>query len=228
MREWHYLKELSMRKSRHNLDIDGSGCSEHTSASFDNPRLPQGSVGMLDKDIRPILMRTVRATHPGASLFEEFPVCREGRADLVAVNAAMWGYEIKSERDTLNRLPLQVKRYESIFDYCVIVAAERHLKHAEGIIPPHWGITSVCGSVGTCSMAEIRKPERNPNRRTEQLIRLLWKNEWVRALRTRGVKVPHSAPVRLVWSLLASLPVPEIEESVRSALKGRSATESAL
>lgn len=183
---------------------------------------------MLDRDIRPTLVRTVRASHPGAALFEELPVCRKGRADLVAVNSALWGYEIKSDRDTLNRLPRQIEHYESIFDYCIVVAAERHLRYADLIIPPHWGIFSVHGSIGDCSMDEVRRPQRNPNRRIEQIIRLLWKTEGMKALRTHGVKVPRNAPVRLVWKMLSKLPTPDVEESVRSALKNRNSPESAL
>jgi hypothetical protein len=188
---------------------------------------PQDKIAILDRDIRPALLRAVRASHPGAALFEEFPVCREGRADLVAVNAALWGYEIKSERDTLNRLPLQIERYECIFDYCTVVAAERHLRYAEQIIPPHWGITAVHGSIGDCSTDEIRTPRRNPNRRIQQIIRLLWKSEWMKVLRAHGVNVPRNAPVRLVWKMLGKLPAPDIEESVRNALKYRNVNESA-
>ena len=182
---------------------------------------------MFDRDIRPTLLRVIRTDHPSAAVFEEFPVCRKGRADLVAVNASLWGYEIKSARDTLNRLPLQVELYDCIFDFCVIVAAECHLRFAERIIPQHWGIFSVSGSTALCEVIETRKPQQNPNRQVEQIIRLLWKNEALKTLRTHGVPVPRNAPVRLVWEILSQLPLHELEESVRSALKSRQAIEAA-
>lgn len=183
---------------------------------------------MLDRDIRPTLLRVVRASHPGASIFDEFPVCRKGRADLVAVNAALWGYEIKSDRDTLRRLPLQIERYECVFDYCIVVAAARHIEHAERIIPSHWGVISVHESRGECSLTECRVPQRNPNRRRDQIIRILWKSEGVKVLRAHGVNVPRNAPVRLVWKMLGKMSVHDIEESVRNALKCRNARESVL
>jgi hypothetical protein len=176
---------------------------------------------MLDREIRPHFIRKVRDAHPDALLFQEFPVCRRGRADLVAINSALWGYEIKSEHDTLNRLPLQIQHYECIFDFCTAVVAERHLNYATKIVPPHWGIVSVQGTASECSIVDVRNPERNPNRKLDQIIRLLWKNEAAKALRARGVKVPSSTSVRSIWKLLRSLPEADINESVRNALKSR-------
>ncbi len=177
--------------------------------------------GMLDRDIRPALLRAVNAEHPGATLFEEFPVCRNGRADIAVVNESLWGYEIKSERDSLNRLPRQVEQYEAIFDFCIIVAGERHLKNVNRFIPSHWGIIAARGSSAATSIEPVRNPIQNKNRRMEDVIQLLWKTEASKALRTHGVKVPSNAPVLSVWRMLANLPRAEIEESVRAALKSR-------
>lgn len=179
---------------------------------------------MLDRDIRPGLMAIVRTEHPDAAIFEEFPVCRKGRADLVAVNAALWGYEIKSERDTLNRLPLQIENYECIFDFCTVVAAERHLNDATKIVPPHWGIAWVRRPMHECEIIQIRKPRRNPNRKIDQIIRLLWKNEAAKTLRARGVKVSGGVSVRSIWKMIQSLPESVIDESVRNALRSRRIT----
>lgn len=179
---------------------------------------------MLDRDIRPILLRAVREDHPGATLFEEFPVCRKGRADVVAVNAALWGYEIKSERDTLNRLPMQIERYECICDFSTVVAAERHLKSVERLIPSHWGVVSVSGPADDCSLDEVRKPKRNPNRRIDQIIRLLWKAECVKILRSRGIAISRNSSVRTIWSMLEELPIADLDDCIRVALKERHAT----
>src|SRR4051812_34115152 len=98
---------------------------------------------MLDRDIRPILRDEVKNSLIDAVLFEELPLCRTARADVAAVNCSLRGYEIKSENDTLNRLPLQIPFYDRVFDFSVIVAAEKHLKYARKIVPQHWGITVV-------------------------------------------------------------------------------------
>lgn len=50
------------------------------------------------------------------------------RADLVVVrDSELIGIEIKTERDTLRRLPAQIKGYAKFFHHAMIVADERHL-----------------------------------------------------------------------------------------------------
>ena len=41
--------------------------------------------------------------------------------DIAVVNGNMLGYEIKSDRDTLNRLNSQIEQYNKVFDYLNIV-----------------------------------------------------------------------------------------------------------
>ncbi len=200
------------------LGIDRSDCCRHSSAPQHGGR--NGS-GMLDRDIRPTLLHAVRTEHADAAVFHEFPVCRKGRADLVAVNAAMWGYEIKSERDTLARLAMQVERYDQIFNYSVLVAAERHLIAAMRIVPPHWGVMSVSGTAKNCVINELRSPCQNPNRSAEQIIRLLWKGECITVLKAKGINAQWSAGVQEIWGMLRELPIEELEESVRGILKAR-------
>lgn len=209
-------------KSRQQAYLDGIRWGRDTPRPKSDLHEARGTAGMLDRDIRPLLVDAVRTHHPRATLFHEFPVRRIGRADVVAVNAAIWGYEIKSERDTLSRLPLQIKHYESTFDYCTVVAAERHLSGAERLAPPHWGIFAV----RDCSIVELRRPQRNPNRRTTDIIRLLWKTECIKALRARGANVRWDASLLSIWRMLHKLPTADIDELVRDALKCRNAIES--
>ena len=62
-------------------------------------------------------------------LVEELGLCRGFvRADIAVVNGLMKGFEIKSERDTLQRLQKQVEAYSRIFDTATIVVAGRHLR----------------------------------------------------------------------------------------------------
>ena len=180
---------------------------------------------MRDCDIRSVLKIEIEFAHPCAAIFDEFPVCRKGRADVVAVNAALRGYEIKSERDSLARLPLQIERYDCIFDFCTIVAAERHLKQAGKIVPEHWGIFVANGTASECSIVELRAPAHNPNRQREHIIRILWKTEWIKTLRDRGIEIRSGASVRKVWNALQSFSITDLAETVRRALKARNSTQ---
>lgn len=53
------------------------------------------------------------------------PVSHE-RADVAVIGRGMDGFEIKTERDTLKRLPRQMVAYGRLFDRCTAVVAERH------------------------------------------------------------------------------------------------------
>ncbi len=183
---------------------------------------------MHDKDIRPLLRATIRDAHQDAILFEELPLCRTARADLAAVNSSLWGYEIKSEHDTLNRLPTQIGFYERIFDYSFVVTAKRHLSYVRKMVPAHWGLILVSGNNQEPSLHQIRKPRKNLNICVESLIRLLWRSEGIRILREHDVPVAHSTLVYKVWDLLAALPRKQLLLAIRGALKERDQSESDL
>ena len=96
---------------------------------------------MGDIDIRMAIVNQIRAADPTTAIFEELPLARgEGCADIAAVNGALWGYELKSSRDSTARLRGQVRNYDRIFDYCLVVTACNHLRNVRKIVPPYWGI----------------------------------------------------------------------------------------
>ena len=143
-------------------------------------------------------------------------------ADLAAVNGFLWGYEIKSDSDTLNRLPLQIPYYDKIFDYSVVVAAERHLSYVRKIVPTHWGLQVVAPTADACVLKHVRKPRRNPHQCVDSLIRLLWKREAIRILRSSGTKVSSTVLVWKVWEMLRAVPRQQLDPAIREALKARS------
>ena len=65
---------------------------------------------------------------PQTLIVEELGI-RQGaaRVDVAVVNGSLHGYEIKSARDTLERLPKQSELYSSVFDTITLVTAENHL-----------------------------------------------------------------------------------------------------
>lgn len=182
---------------------------------------------MRDKDIRAVLKPDIHAAHPDAAIFDEFPLCRVGRADLAAVNSVFLGYEIKSDCDSLNRLPLQVGLYQAIFDYIVVVAARKHLKYARAIIPSHWGISCAEPLGDSVTIRQVRQPKKNRHTCLESQIGLLWRNEAVRILRQNDIRMPPTAGVREIWATLASIDRPVLLDAIRAALKVRHATQSA-
>ena len=59
---------------------------------------------------------------------------------MAAVNGVMHGFEIKSDIDSLARLPHQTELYSSVFDKITLVVGATHLYHAFNIIPDWWGV----------------------------------------------------------------------------------------
>lgn len=61
-------------------------------------------------------------------IVNELGICQgSARVDMAVVNGSLNGYEIKSDMDTLQRLPIQKEYYSQVFDNMVIVIGEKHL-----------------------------------------------------------------------------------------------------
>lgn len=60
------------------------------------------------------------------------------RIDTVVINGILHGYELKSDKDTLERLPEQTKVYSSVFDRLTLVVGYRHAYEAIKNMPEWW------------------------------------------------------------------------------------------
>ncbi|MCK9404386.1 MAG: sce7726 family protein [Chitinophagaceae bacterium] len=100
------------------------------------------------------------------------------RADIAVLNGKLIGFEIKTERDTLSRLPSQVEAYSEIFDKVFIVVSENHLQKALGLIPEWWGVYTIkSNEEGDYCFLNIRKGKTNKGQESYSLAQLLWKAE---------------------------------------------------
>lgn len=99
--------------------------------------------------------------------------------DVLATNGKrLFGYEIKSSRDTLHRLPVQCAVYETAFDFTTLVCDPKHVRAADRIIPKHWGIVLVRRmSDGSLDYDSIRPASENPNVHSAGLFSLIWRDE---------------------------------------------------
>lgn len=176
---------------------------------------------LLDRHIRPALVEYLRLLDPSCAMFHEVPLARGvGRADLVAVNGHISGFEIKSERDSLARLYHQVIHYNLICEYSTIVTAKRHLSEARRIIPPHWGIL-VVEHGERVTFQSVRKPKTNRQLDKWALIRLMWKEECVDVLRRHTGETRPNLPVIRYWESLERLSIKVLTTEVREAFKRR-------
>lgn len=158
-------------------------------------------------------------------IVHELNVCYgSARADIAAINGAMHGYEIKSESDTLDRLPQQMEQYNKVFDYMNIVCCENYLSGVEKLIPEWWGIyIASFDNNQELTISTYKKPSMNKSIDPFSLAQFLQKNEIVSILIELGAEKKISRlPKYILWEELSkNLPLECIKNHVRFILKNR-------
>ncbi len=139
-----------------------------------------------DVDVRPILVSRIirklkaqykRDRHP-FSIIPEFTICSgDARADIATVNGELCGYEIKSDADSLDRLPRQIAEYNKVFDRVTIVVGEKLLYGALDLIPDWWGIILFRATYNDVQLFELRSSLKNPSQDYISVVNLLTKKE---------------------------------------------------
>lgn len=79
-----------------------------------------------------------------ASMMTEFRVGLS-KADVAILNGTSTVYEIKSERDRLDRLQGQIESYRTVFAKVNIITGENHLQAIEALVPKDVGILLLNG-----------------------------------------------------------------------------------
>lgn len=176
--------------------------------------------------LRNVLTKDLRQyqSHSGlpAKIFEELGV-RHGtaRIDIAVINGAMHGYEIKSDRDTLDRLPEQIKEFNKVFDKLTLIVGKHHLYRAINIIPDWWGVTIAKAAPNhEIFFQDIREAEDNPNQIKVSIARLLWRQEALQILEEQNnAQGVRSKPREHIYQRLAdALDTDDLKERVRHAL----------
>jgi hypothetical protein len=178
-----------------------------------------------DKIIRTTLKADLNKLHAGDDklrIIEEFGIEHGAiRIDIAVVNGLLHGYEIKSDRDTLLRLPDQMDAYNSVFDQVTLVVGKQHLCDAIRLVPDWWGITvAKIGAEQSVVLNRIRKAKDNPGQSSIAIARLLWRGEALRILEETGrADGLRSKPRELIYERLSSvLDQRTLEEKVREIL----------
>jgi hypothetical protein len=133
-----------------------------------------------DQIIRRALRAKIECDHKTdpALIIEELGVNHGStRADIAAVNGIMHCYEIKSDKDTLLRLPEQIKAYNAVFDRVTLVVGFSHVYEALELIPDWWGVTVAKQASDGVVLHEIRQAAVNGGRDGQSIARLLWRGE---------------------------------------------------
>ena len=186
---------------------------------------------MRDLDIRNALKKELASLHDEETIIlDELGLCQgAARVDLAVVNGALHGYEIKSERDTLARLPTQQGIYNKVFDRVTLVISQSHVEKANQAVPNWWGIAIATQTEGHVSVRTVREATDNPLVDAFAQTQLLWREEALTALEERALAGGlRSKPKKVLWNrLVTELPPREIGTIVRECLRARAARPTA-
>lgn len=182
---------------------------------------------MRDHDVRTALRSVLLKEHgddlSNTLLLDELGLCGAARVDVVVVNGSLTGYELKSARDRLDRLPNQVETYGRVLDYAYLVVAQGHLAAARVMLPAWWGILVAKEDGSNVVLSARRKARLNPNIDPGSLAQLLWRDEALDVLTRHGLDAGVRGKARhVLWERLAQqLDLGVLRREVREALKAR-------
>lgn len=145
------------------------------------------------------------------------------RVDVCVINGSLSGYEIKSPRDNLDRLPSQVEHYGRVLDRATIVTSEKQLDRVSIRVPAWWGVWCATAEDAGVTLHPVRAAMGNPGLDPESVAQLLCRDEAFDELRLRGLHHGLSNATRwTLWDLLLErLSMPELQTVVRARLKAR-------
>ena len=180
-----------------------------------------------DPDIRAVLKSRLQIKHAletDTVVVEELGLCQgQVRVDMAVVNGVLHGYEIKSDCDTLRRLPNQVVAYGKVLDRATLVVGVRHLEEALEQVPVWWGVMKAEATAKGLCLKVVRPGRKNPSRDPRVLAELLWRDEALALLKERdAVRGLLTKPRQHAWDRVAEVyDVNEIGDAVRARLKAR-------
>jgi hypothetical protein len=182
---------------------------------------------MRDSDVRLAVKDWLQAKHAhdnDTRIVEEMGIWSGSvRIDIAVINGELSGFELKSDRDTLERLPQQADIYSRVFDQVHLVVGARHSQKASAVVPDWWGITVATQNAGKVELSLARSALPNPAPEPYLIAQLLWREEAVSVLEAFGLaKGWRSKRMKLIHERLAiELPLQELKSQVRSLLKTR-------
>jgi hypothetical protein len=183
---------------------------------------------MNDAHIRNALKRKLAHCYghdPETVVVEELGL-RHGaiRVDLAVVNARLHGFELKSDRDRLDRLPRQCAAYNAVFDRVTLVVGPRHVDRAVQMIPEWWGVElAQLNATSAIEFTTAREPLENPALDPLSIAKLLWREEALGVLIELGqAKGLFSKPRAYIHSRLAEVcEIQLLQFRVRDRLRNR-------
>lgn len=185
------------------------------------------TAGTSDGQIRAALrglLTSKYADDPDTLILDELAIWGgEIRADLAVLNGCMHGFEIKSDADTLKRLPRQIEAYNAVFERATLVASPRHIERAITLIPGWWGVIAVESIGAEVELKPLRAEQVNPSPEADAIAAFLWRQEALAILESLGLAsgVRTKSMGILIERIAQNLAARDVASLVRQALRAR-------
>lgn len=154
-----------------------------------------------------------------ASMIGEFRV-GANKADLVILNGTSTAYEIKSERDKLDRLAAQVVSYGEVFASVAVLCAEKHLQAVLAAVPDFVGVSVLTDRF---QISNFRKSIEEPGRtKSASILEAITRKEALMILEELGVDVPDVPNTKMygvLKSIFERIPSEQIHNQMVQVLK---------
>lgn len=154
-----------------------------------------------------------------ASMIGEFRV-GSNKADLVILNGTSTAYEIKSERDRLDRLEVQVVSYGEVFASVAVLCAEKHLRAVLATVPDFVGVSVLTDRF---QISNFRKSINSPERtKSVSILDAVTRKEAIMILDELGVeapRVPNTQMYGALRSIFEAIPSERVHDQMVETLK---------
>ncbi|APO75213.1 hypothetical protein AM571_CH02404 [Rhizobium etli 8C-3] len=144
-----------------------------------------------DAMMRQAVRTRLALAHAGedAVIVDELKVSRGScRMDVAVINGRIEGYEIKSDKDTLERLSRQAEMFGLVADRMTLVVGHKHLEKARTMVPGWWSImTPSSVASDKLDLVIARRGRLNRKRDKRALIEALERDELIAMLEAHGI-----------------------------------------
>jgi hypothetical protein len=142
---------------------------------------------------------------------------------MALINGELAGYEIKSDADSLSRLPRQTRAFSTVFDRMFVVTTERHIDAVKAKVPKWWSVLLLSSSVNDPPFVTVQAGSANPSLDTEALLHILTRAECMSVLESHGLADGSRSKSRreIVQRIMSGFTPGRIKVAVRTALKER-------
>lgn len=145
------------------------------------------------------------------------------RLDIAVLNGVIHGFEIKSESDSLTRLPRQIEYFSEVADFMTLVVVDQFVADALNAIPDWWGL-AVARRRGTAMFFEMRRGcAPNPAVVVPSFLEFLWREEAFAMLAEHGSvhRLKAATKDRLYRELAQQIPWGRLHDLVLRTLRLR-------